>query len=147
MTDAVILGCAHCAASNRVALARLAEQPRCGRCKQPLFTGEPVTLTAGNFRSLVESSDLPVVVDFWAAWCGPCTMMAPIFADAARTLEPHIRFAKLDTEAEGPLAGRFGIRSIPTLIVFRRGEEIARRSGVVQGSELRAWLQPYLIGG
>jgi len=144
MSEALTLGCPHCHAVNRVNRARLSDGPTCGKCKRPLFTGEPVALTAANFRALVERSELPVVVDFWAGWCGPCKMMAPIFAEAARELEPRMRFAKLDTEAEQALAGRFGIRSIPTLIVFKGGREVARQAGAMQGAQLRQWLQPHL---
>jgi len=145
MSDALTLGCPHCGAINRVSQARLNDRPKCGKCKRSLFTGEPVALTSANFHALVERSELPVVVDFWAGWCGPCKMMAPIFAEAARELEPHIRFAKLDTESQQALAGRFGIRSIPTLIVFRNGQELARQPGVLQGPQLREWLRPYLL--
>lgn len=145
MTDSLTLGCPHCGAINRVSQARFNDGPKCGKCKKPLFTGDPVALTEANFRTLVERSELPVVVDFWAAWCGPCKMMEPIFADAARELEPRMRFAKLDTETQQALAGRFGIRSIPTLIVFRNGQEVARQPGVMQGPQLRQWLQPHLI--
>ncbi|MBE0488807.1 MAG: thioredoxin TrxC [Halomonas sp.] len=144
MTDSLTLGCPHCGAINRVSQARLNDGPKCGKCKKTLFTGEPVALSEANFRALVERSELPVVVDFWAAWCGPCKMMAPIFAEAARELEPRMRFAKLDTEAQQGLAGRFGIRSIPTLIVFRNGQEVARQPGVLQASQLRQWLRPHL---
>ena len=144
MSDALTLGCPHCGAINRVSQARLHDGPKCGRCKQALFTGEPVELTSDNFRALVERSELPVVVDFWAAWCGPCKMMAPIFAEAARELEPRMRFAKLDTEAQQALAGRFGIRSIPTLIVFRNGQEVARQPGLLQRPQLRQWLSAHL---
>lgn len=145
MSDSLILGCPHCGAINRVSQARLHDGPKCGRCKQALFTGEPVELTSANFHALVERSELPVVVDFWAGWCGPCKMMAPIFAEAARELEPRMRFAKLDTEAEQALTGRFGIRSIPTLLVFSNGGEVARQPGVLQGPQLREWLRPYLV--
>ncbi len=145
MSDSLTLGCPHCGAINRVSQARLNDAPRCGRCQSPLFTGEPVELTEANFRSLVERSELPVVVDFWAAWCGPCKMMAPIFAEAAREMEPHLRFAKLDTEAQQALAGRFGIRSIPTLIVFRNGREVARQPGLLQPAQLHQWLAPHRV--
>ncbi|MDC8804358.1 thioredoxin TrxC [Halomonas pacifica] len=144
MSDALTLGCPHCHAVNRVSRARLSDAPRCGKCKQPLFTGEPVALTAENFSALVARSELPVVVDFWAGWCGPCQMMAPIFAQVTRELEPRMRFAKLDTEAQQALAGRFGIRSIPTLMVFREGREVARQAGVMQPAQLAQWLGPHL---
>lgn len=144
MTETLKLACPHCWSLNRVQQARLGEGAKCGKCKQALFTGAPIELTGANYDAVVNRSELPVVVDFWASWCGPCKMMAPIFAQTANELEPRMRFAKLDTEAEQALAGRFGIRSIPTLIVFREGREVARQAGAMQGSQLRQWLQPYL---
>ncbi|WP_043527071.1 thioredoxin TrxC [Litchfieldella xinjiangensis] len=145
MSDALLLGCPSCHAMNRVRQARLGDSPVCGKCRQPLFRGEPVDVTAANYESLVARSELPVVVDFWANWCGPCKMMAPVFAQMANELEPRMRFAKLDTEAEPSLAGRFSIRSIPTLIVFKDGKEIARQPGAMQGPQLRQWLEPHLV--
>ena len=118
--------------------------PRCGKCRKPLFTGEPLRLTASNFPALVERSSLPVV-DFWASWCEPCKAMAPIFAETTRELEPRLRFAKLDAEAEQALARRFAIRSIPTLVVFRGGQEVARQAGLLSGPQLRQWLQPHRV--
>ncbi|WP_010626758.1 thioredoxin TrxC [Halomonas sp. KM-1] len=144
MSDSLHLACPHCLAINRVATARLAAS-RCGKCKQPMFSGAPLELTSANYAALIERSELPVVVDFWAGWCGPCKMMAPVFAQTAAELEPRIRFAKLDTEAEQALAGRFGIRSIPTLIVFKEGHEIARQAGLMQGSQLKRWLESHLV--
>lgn len=133
--------CPHCAALNRVPAARLREAPSCGRCHELLFTAAPLVLGAGNFDRLALRGDLPLLVDFWAPWCGPCQMMAPAFAAAARTLEPALRLAKVDTDAEPTLGARFGIRSIPTLILFRGGREAARQSGAMSASQITAWVR------
>jgi len=132
--------CASCNSVNRVPDDRLEDNPTCGQCKQPLFGAKPVELTAASFDAHVNRSDLPVAVDFWADWCGPCKMMAPHFANAAKELEPKMRLAKLDTEAAPEIAGRYAIRGIPTVIVFRNGKEVARKSGAMDSRALTSWL-------
>lgn len=141
MSDNLHVVCPHCDAVNRLPAARLDERPTCGQCRQPLFTGQPLELTASNFDRHVGRGDLPVVVDFWAPWCAPCRSMAPAFARAARELEPAVRLAKVDTESHQQLAARFNIRSIPTLAIFRNGREIARQSGAVDAATLERWVR------
>jgi len=132
--------CQHCDGIVGVPAERLGDGPRCPRCHKALFEGHPVALTSGNFDQHVARSDLPVVVDFWAPWCGPCRMMAPAFEEAASRMEPTARFAKLNTDEAQDVAGRYGIRSIPTLIVFKSGREVARQSGAMSGEQLVRWV-------
>jgi thioredoxin 2 len=143
MTEPLHVPCPHCGATNRVPAGRLEEHPVCGKCRQPLFEGRPIALDEASFDRYV-SGDLPVVVDFWAPWCGPCRAMAPHFERAAGELEPHVRLAKLNTEEAQSLAARYGIRSIPTLIAFRNGREIARQSGAMDAGALARWVKSAL---
>ncbi|HEX5364967.1 MAG TPA: thioredoxin TrxC [Gallionella sp.] len=139
MTESLHIVCPHCDAVNRVPAEKLKAQPTCGKCKQALFTAHPIELTAANFDRHLTRNDIPLLVDFWAPWCGPCRMMAPAFEKAAQQLEPGFRVAKLNTEAEQMLAGRYAIRSIPTLALFRGGREIARQAGAMDAAGIVHW--------
>jgi thioredoxin 2 len=139
-TDPVQIVCPHDGVINRVPAGRLADAPRCGKCSEPLFTGAPLALDEAGFNRQLAHSQLPLLVDFWAPWCGPCRMMAPAFEKAAGMAEPQIRFAKVNTEDSPNLAARFGIRSIPTMILFAGGREVARQSGAMTRAEqIAAW--------
>jgi thioredoxin 2 len=141
MADHLHVVCPHCNGVNRLPSDRLGDGARCGQCKQALFVGQPLELRRATFDQHVGRSDLPLVVDFWAPWCAPCRMMAPAFAQAAAALEPHFRLAKVNTEEEGELAARYGIRSIPTIAVFKGGREIARQSGAMDAASLMRWIK------
>ena len=120
---------------------RLAEAPNCGQCGEKIFAGKPTELTDASFDKHVGRSDIPVVVDFWAEWCGPCKMMAPAFEQAAKELEPQVRLAKLNTEEAQNTAARFNIRSIPTIALFRNGQEVARQAGAMGAADIVRWVQ------
>lgn len=144
MSESLHIVCPHCSAVNRIPSARLAEGPKCGKCHTPLFTGHPVELTGTNFQQHIMRNDIPVLVDFWAPWCGPCKMMAPQFLQAAAQMEPYVRFAKVDTEAQQTLGAQFQIRSIPTLALFKGGREIARQPGAMGAADIVRWTQAQL---
>jgi thioredoxin 2 len=138
-----VVVCASCQSPNRIPLTRLGDQPRCGKCKKPLFAGRPVALTDETFDRHLSHSDIPLVVDFWAPWCGPCRMMEPFFEQAAAQLEPRVRLAKVNTDESPRLSGRFQISSIPTTVVFKGGREVARQPGAMNLPQLLQWIRTH----
>jgi thioredoxin 2 len=146
MSESLHIVCPHCEAVNRIPAARLGEKPKCGKCHRQLFDAHPIELSGANFQKHVSRNDIPVVVDFWAPWCGPCKMMAPAFEQAAAQLEPRVRLAKVNTEEEQMLGAQYGIRSIPTLAMFRGGREIARQPGAMGAADIIRWVNGNIAG-
>ena len=144
MSDSLHLVCPHCHAVNLLPEANLAHAPNCSLCHKPLFTAHPVELTAASFAIHIERNDIPVLVDFWAPWCAACKMMAPQFVQAAGILEPRARLAKVDTEAEHTLVVQYGIRSVPTLVLFKGGHEVARQAKAMGALDIVRWVSAQL---
>lgn len=136
--------CPHCDSVNRLPAEKLAAGGRCGSCRQPLFNGAPLALDQSRFPRHAGRSDIPLLVDFWATWCGPCRMMAPIFEQAASQLEPGVRLIKVDSDANQELSAQYGIRSIPTLILLKQGREVARQAGAMDLRSLLGWVRQHL---
>ena len=141
MSNPVHIVCPHCNSINRLPEEKLSQQGKCGKCKSALFTGQVLELTSANFIQHISKNDIPVVVDFWAPWCGPCKMMAPVFAEAAKQLQPYYQVAKVNTEVEQQLAAQYQIRSIPSLLIFKNGREVARTAGAMDITNLINWIR------
>ncbi|MEW8562979.1 MAG: thioredoxin TrxC [Candidatus Thiodiazotropha sp.] len=145
MSKALHIVCPHCDGINRVPTERLQDGAKCGKCRRPLFPGQPLALDEGRFARHSQKNDIPLLIDFWAPWCGPCQMMAPAFEQAAAQLEPAVRLVKVNTEEAQQLGARFGIRSIPTLMLMRGGREVARQAGAMDRGGIVQWTRQHLV--
>jgi len=141
MSDSKHVVCPSCSATNRIPVDKFAAKPACGKCHKALFDGQPLVLNAANFQQHIERDDVPIVIDFWAPWCGPCQMMAPAFARAAMVLSPNVRLAKVNTEEQQNIAAKFNIRSIPTLVIFKNGREVGRQAGAMSAEQIKSWIE------
>ncbi|MEJ2180639.1 MAG: thioredoxin TrxC [Gammaproteobacteria bacterium] len=141
MSEHTLVVCSQCNSINRLPNDKLTAGGKCGVCHLPLFSGQPAELTSTNFQRFTQKNQLPVVIDYWAPWCGPCKMMAPVFASVTQQMEPYVRFAKVNTEAEQALAAQANIRSIPTLAIYRDGRELTRQAGAMDQQGLVAWIK------
>lgn len=146
MTDTLHIICPGCQAKNRIPAAKLSARPTCGVCKAPLFPDAPFELDEAGLNKHLRNDEVPLLVDFWAPWCGPCKTLGPMFAQASRQISPDVRFAKLDTEQHQSVGGRFQIRGIPLIILFDKGKEIARQAGVMNAGQIVSWVGQNLKG-
>jgi len=144
MSETKHIVCPSCNVTNRIPVAKMAASPSCGKCHKSLFNAHPVVLNSGNFQKHINRNDIPVVVDFWAPWCGPCKMMAPAFEQASAELSPQVRLAKLNTEDEQTIGANLNIRSIPTLVIFKNGREVARQAGAMSAADIKSWVANYI---